>query len=182
MKGCWAMWLGDCCMSGCWCGLCSCWENWTGCRAAKLPATLLMTGTLCACEVFRPGGRDRAGTVSAGVPSVPREGVRRCPGGVLTLCDGHDSRERRHDEVLGLLRVVVGQAVDVGQGAHRRQPAARHGDLPRSNAERDIRHTARAAPGSPTPPGHSNPKNRDGAGWKKPLRAKQAAATLGTFQ
>lgn len=60
MKGCWAMWLGDCCMSGCWCGLCSCCENCTGCRAAKLPATLLMTGTLCACEVFRPGIRERA--------------------------------------------------------------------------------------------------------------------------
>lgn len=57
MKGCWAMWLpGLCCMRGCWWGLCSCWENWTGCRAARLPATLLMTGTLCAWEVLRPVG------------------------------------------------------------------------------------------------------------------------------
>lgn len=46
MKGCCAMWPGDCCIRGCWCGLCSCWENCTGCRAARLPATLLMTGTL----------------------------------------------------------------------------------------------------------------------------------------
>lgn len=46
MKGCCVMCPGDCCISGCWCGLCSCCENCTGCRAARLPATLLMTGTL----------------------------------------------------------------------------------------------------------------------------------------
>lgn len=54
MKGCWAMWLpGLCCMRGCWWGLCSCWENCTGCKAARLPATLLMTGTLWAWDELR---------------------------------------------------------------------------------------------------------------------------------
>lgn len=46
MKGCCDMCPGDCCISGCWWGLWSCCENCTGCRAARLPATLLMTGTL----------------------------------------------------------------------------------------------------------------------------------------
>ncbi len=54
MKGCWLMWLGDCCMS-CWCETFSCCENCTGCNAARLPVMLLMTGTVCACDVFKPG-------------------------------------------------------------------------------------------------------------------------------
>ena len=37
-----------------WWGLCSDWENCTGCSAARLPATLLMTGTDWACDEFRP--------------------------------------------------------------------------------------------------------------------------------
>lgn len=40
-----------------------------------------------------------------------------CLGGVEALCDGHDSREGCHDEVLRLLGIMVGQAVDVRQGA-----------------------------------------------------------------
>lgn len=38
-------------------------------------------------------------------------------GGVEALCNGHDSREGCHDEVLRLLGIMVGQAVDVRQGA-----------------------------------------------------------------
>lgn len=54
MNGCWLMWLGDCCIRLCWWGLWSCWENCTGCSAARLPATLLITGTDCDCDVFKP--------------------------------------------------------------------------------------------------------------------------------
>lgn len=43
-------------------------------------------------------------------------------GGVEALCNGHDSREGRHDEVLRLLRIVVGQAVDIRQGADGGKP------------------------------------------------------------
>lgn len=42
-------------------------------------------------------------------------------GGVEALCNGHDSREGCHDEVLRLLGIMVGQAVDVCQGADRGQ-------------------------------------------------------------
>ena len=54
MNGCWLMWLGDCCIRLCWWGLWSCWENWTGCSVARLPATLLITGTVWDCDVFKP--------------------------------------------------------------------------------------------------------------------------------
>lgn len=56
MNGCWLMWLGDCCIRLCWWGLWSCWENCTGCSAARLPVTLLITGTVWDCDVFKPGG------------------------------------------------------------------------------------------------------------------------------
>lgn len=39
-----------------------------------------------------------------------------CLGGVEALCNGHDSGQGGHDEVLRLLGIVVGQAVDVRQG------------------------------------------------------------------
>lgn len=55
MNGCWLMWLGDCCIRLCWWGLCSCCEKGTGCSAARLPATLLITGTVWDCDVFKPG-------------------------------------------------------------------------------------------------------------------------------
>lgn len=77
MKGCCAMWLGDCCISGCWCGLWSCCGNCTGCSAARLPATLLMTGTLCACEVFRPA-RERERESGPGGVSGERRLPARC--------------------------------------------------------------------------------------------------------
>lgn len=54
MNGCWLMWLGDCCIRLCWWGLWSCWEKGTGCSAARLPATLLITGTVWDCDVFKP--------------------------------------------------------------------------------------------------------------------------------
>ena len=47
----------------------------------------------------------------------------------LTLCNGHDSREGGHDEVLRLLGIVVGQAVDIRQGADRGQTSSRDWDL-----------------------------------------------------
>lgn len=59
MNGCWLMWLGDCCIRLCWWGLWSCWENCTGCSAARLPATLLITGTDCDCDVFKPAMRKK---------------------------------------------------------------------------------------------------------------------------
>lgn len=55
MNGCWLMWLGLCCIRLCWWGLWSCWENGTGWSAARLPATLLITGTVWDCDVFKPG-------------------------------------------------------------------------------------------------------------------------------
>lgn len=42
-------------------------------------------------------------------------------GGVEALCNGHDSRKGCHDEVLRLLGIMVGQAVDIRQGADRGQ-------------------------------------------------------------
>lgn len=45
------------------------------------------------------------------------DGDALCLGGVEALCNGHDSREGCHDEVLRLLGVMVGQAVDIRQGA-----------------------------------------------------------------
>lgn len=60
MNGCWLMWLGDCCIRLCWWGLCSCCEKGTGCSAARLPATLLITGTVWDCDVFKPGEGRRA--------------------------------------------------------------------------------------------------------------------------
>lgn len=47
----------------------------------------------------------------------------------LTLCNGHDSREGGHDEVLRLLGIVVGQAVDIRQGADRGQTSSWDWDL-----------------------------------------------------
>lgn len=54
MNGCWLMWLGEWCIRLGWWGLCSCWENCTGWSAARLPATLLITGTVWDCDVFKP--------------------------------------------------------------------------------------------------------------------------------
>lgn len=50
-------------------------------------------------------------------------------GGVEALCNGHDSRQGRHDEVLRLLGVVVGEAVDICQGADGGQSSSRDSDL-----------------------------------------------------
>lgn len=47
-----------------------------------------------------------------------------CPRTELTLCNGHDSREGGHDEVLRLLGIMVGQAVDICQGADRWQTSS----------------------------------------------------------
>lgn len=124
MKGCWLMWLGDCCIRLCWWGLCSCWEKGTGCSAARLPATLLITGTVWDCDVFKPGqGRVR---VSGSKSQRSDWGCFKQDGG-LTLCYGHDSRQR-HDEVLRLLVAVVG-VVDVGQRADWREASTRTRNL-----------------------------------------------------
>lgn len=118
------MWLGDCCIRLCWWGLCSCWEKGTGCSAARLPATLLITGTVWDCDVFKPG---QVGSQSQwGQVTVERLGWLK-QDGRLTLCNGHDSRQR-HDEVLCLLVAVVG-VVDVGQRADRREASTRTRDL-----------------------------------------------------
>lgn len=47
----------------------------------------------------------------------------------LTLCNGHDSRQGGHDEVLRLLGIVMGEAVDIRQGADRGQSSSRDSDL-----------------------------------------------------
>lgn len=52
------------------------------------------------------------------------DGDALCLGCVEALCNGHDSREGGHDEVLRLLGIMVGQAVDVRQGADRGQPTS----------------------------------------------------------
>lgn len=120
MNGCWLMWLGDCCIRLCWWGLCSCWEKGTGCSAARLPATLLITGTVWDCDVFKPGERRR---FSEKEPLWNNWGGASRTGG-LTLC--YD--RQRHDEVLCLLVAVVG-TVDVGQRADRREASTRTRDL-----------------------------------------------------
>lgn len=48
-----------------------------------------------------------------------------CLGGVEALCNCHDSREGCHDEVLRLLGVMVGEAVDIRQGADWGQTSSR---------------------------------------------------------
>lgn len=45
-------------------------------------------------------------------------------GGVEALCNGHDSRQGGHDEVLRLLGIVMGEAVDIRQGADRGQSSS----------------------------------------------------------
>lgn len=45
-------------------------------------------------------------------------------GGVEALCNGHDTGEGGHDEVLRLLGIMVGQAVDIRQGADRGQTSS----------------------------------------------------------
>lgn len=45
------------------------------------------------------------------------------------MCNGHDSGEGGHDEVLRLLGIMVGQAVDIRQGADRGQTTSGDGDL-----------------------------------------------------
>lgn len=56
------------------------------------------------------------------------DGDALCLGGVEALCNGHDSGEGRHDEVLRLLGIMVGQAVDIRQGADRGQTTSGDGD------------------------------------------------------
>lgn len=123
MNGCWLMWLGDCCIRLCWWGLCSCWENCTGCSAARLPATLLITGTDCDCDVFKPA---RGKKHSVRLKAILQGGCV-CVWGGLTLGYSHDSGER-HDEVLRLLVAVMG-TVDVGQRADRRKASTRAWNL-----------------------------------------------------
>lgn len=57
----------------------------------------------------------------------------------LTLCNGHDSRQGRHDEVLRLLGIVVGEAVDIRQGADGGQSSSRDSDLLEREEEEDRR-------------------------------------------
>lgn len=119
MNGCWLMWLGDCCIRLCWWGLWICWENCTGCSAARLPATLLITGTDCDCDVFKPAMRKTNCQTESGRDEL----FCKWRSGGLTLGYSHDSGQR-HDEVLRLLVAVMG-TVDVGQRADWRKASAR---------------------------------------------------------
>lgn len=61
INGCCDMWPEDVCMICWWCWLCNWGENCTDCKAARLPATLLMTGTDCAWLVFKSGDKNVTG-------------------------------------------------------------------------------------------------------------------------
>lgn len=75
------------------------------------------------------------------------------------------------DRLWMLVRVLTGGSpppdTEICQGATQKETSGtRRGLLPAPRRHPDT----------------ATPKNRDLGGWKKPLRAKQAAATLGTFQ
>lgn len=104
-------------------------------------------------------------------------------GHTLTLCDGHDSRERRHDEVLGLLRVVMGQAVDVGEGAHRGQSTPRNGDLPGTRQDSHHQRHSKGVCLVPSPTARLLLAGRLWGDQQSPLpRGERAAASLGHLQ